>query len=330
MKRPLAAMARRAVARPGSGAALSLGSGARVGLGLGVGLGVGSGLGPLNLGAGVPARCEAAEAEAEAKAVNKRVDLVGAAQAGIQGVKDTTGLPWWASIIATTAVVRTVTLPLLPVAAHAAANLAQSMPAFTKLNSLFYQEMRQVRLSTAAASAKGLERAQKLNLYIDGFSKITRLYKVSFARLLLAPAAQIGALGLFIFAMRRSVGADREGGDERPTSPLSNPVDDPRHGLSPGLAPDAEPRPPPAAGTLPGMGTGGVLWFRDLTQPDESLRLPVAALALSYTNLELSFAGAAADVAWLKVLRDYLQLGLIFAGPTVATLPSGVFVYWIS
>eukprot|EP00968_Pinguiococcus_pyrenoidosus_P012655 scaffold1130_cov195-Pinguiococcus_pyrenoidosus.AAC.16 len=44
----------------------------------------------------------------------------------------------------------------------------------------------------------------------------------------------------------------------------------------------------------------------------------------------MSFGAAAGEVLFLKYLKDFLQVGLIFVGPSVCTLPSGVFMYWIT
>eukprot|EP00968_Pinguiococcus_pyrenoidosus_P012656 scaffold1130_cov195-Pinguiococcus_pyrenoidosus.AAC.17 len=78
-------------------------------------------------------------------------------------------------------------------------------------------------------------------------------------------------------AMRRSVGAGAQG--ERPASSAEG-IEDGKGKASAGqrILPE---------GTLPGMETGGILWFEDLTKEDESLRLPVAALVLTYVNLEV-------------------------------------------
>ncbi len=66
------------------------------------------------------------------------------------------------------------------------------------------------------------------------------------------------------------------------------------------------------------------------TQPDPLLLLPLACLSSTYLNLELGFAKLHESQKILRFLKDNLQLLLILGAPVSSTLPSGVFVYWLT
>ena len=75
------------------------------------------------------------------------------------------------------------------------------------------------------------------------------------------------------------------------------------------------------------MCQGGILWFVDLTVKDPTFALPLTALCLTYTGLELAFAGGKTPTALF--FKDFAQSLVILTLPFVAVLPAGVFCYWI-
>ncbi|CAM9519324.1 unnamed protein product [Ectocarpus sp. 4 AP-2014] len=80
-------------------------------------------------------------------------------------------------------------------------------------------------------------------------------------------------------------------------------------------------------GTVPGLDTGGILWFVDLTVPDSSLMLPIIGTLCTYTSLEIvKMKGA---TGWMKFFQDGMQTFIILMLPWVSTFPQGVFMYWI-
>ncbi len=81
---------------------------------------------------------------------------------------------------------------------------------------------------------------------------------------------------------------------------------------------------------VPGLDSGGLAWFEDLTEPDPLLVLPAVCLASTYMNLELGFARLHESQTVLRFLKDNLQLFLILGAPVSSTLPAGVFVYWFT
>jgi YidC/Oxa1 family membrane protein insertase len=75
------------------------------------------------------------------------------------------------------------------------------------------------------------------------------------------------------------------------------------------------------------LSYGGTLWFENLTQPDATMILPLAAIGLTYTNLQVSL-GNAPQGSWMYWLKDIGQVLLILGLPLTSGLPQGVFVYW--
>ena len=72
-----------------------------------------------------------------------------------------------------------------------------------------------------------------------------------------------------------------------------------------------------------------MLWFEDLTLPDETLALPVLAIGLTYANLQTSL-GKAAPGTVIHWLKDTGQVLLIAGMPLTTALPQGIFLYWIT
>lgn len=79
-----------------------------------------------------------------------------------------------------------------------------------------------------------------------------------------------------------------------------------------------------------GLEHGGPMWFIDLTTKDPSFVLPLTAIGLSYSAIELAFTSTAGGAARLTLLiKDTLQTLLFLSIPLVLPLPAGVFFYWI-
>ena len=83
--------------------------------------------------------------------------------------------------------------------------------------------------------------------------------------------------------------------------------------------------------------TGGALWFLDLTVPDPTYALPLAALGISYLSLEVIFSGGrsgrptSGGSALLgtrigTTIQSGLQMALIAGVPLLADLPAGLFL----
>lgn len=72
---------------------------------------------------------------------------------------------------------------------------------------------------------------------------------------------------------------------------------------------------------------GGALWFNDLFMKDRTFVLPLSAVTLSYTALELGLQAKAGT--FFYKLKDFFQSILLLSIPMLTGLPSGVFCYWI-
>lgn len=79
--------------------------------------------------------------------------------------------------------------------------------------------------------------------------------------------------------------------------------------------------------TVPGLDTGGMLWFVDLTVSDSSLMLPIIGTVCTYAGLELAKMKGA--TGWIKFFQDGMQTVIIMMLPWISTFPQGVFMYWI-
>ncbi|CAM9300587.1 unnamed protein product, partial [Discosporangium mesarthrocarpum] len=82
------------------------------------------------------------------------------------------------------------------------------------------------------------------------------------------------------------------------------------------------------SGEVAGLGEGGVLWFSDLTTSDSTGVLPFLAVGCTYLSTEISFGSNLEG--WRKTLKDVCQTIVVGCLPLVATLPQGVFMYWIT
>lgn len=76
------------------------------------------------------------------------------------------------------------------------------------------------------------------------------------------------------------------------------------------------------------MTVGGMSWFPDITVIDRTYILPSAAIGATYYSLEISLRDKF-EMYGLHVWFSRIQELLILSLPFVATLPAGVFCYWI-
>ena len=80
-------------------------------------------------------------------------------------------------------------------------------------------------------------------------------------------------------------------------------------------------------GYFPGMETGGMMWFEDLTAADSTLILPIinAASFLVMVELGADGMGTGSQTETFKWVMRGLALGMT---PLTMHLPTGLFVYW--
>ncbi|RLN47125.1 hypothetical protein BBJ29_008462 [Phytophthora kernoviae] len=80
------------------------------------------------------------------------------------------------------------------------------------------------------------------------------------------------------------------------------------------------------SGNYAGFETGGLLFWKNLMETDSTFVLPILAATSTYSNLELSIRTKSGF--WTQILQVG-QYGSIFAIPFLASLPQGVFFYWL-
>ncbi|KAI9261510.1 60Kd inner membrane protein-domain-containing protein [Phascolomyces articulosus] len=80
---------------------------------------------------------------------------------------------------------------------------------------------------------------------------------------------------------------------------------------------------------VPGLQTGGLGWFTDLTAQDPYYVLPVASAAGVMAILEAGTEVGAANPQ-SKTMKNFFRGMAVVMIPFTAWMPSGVFVYWIT
>ena len=75
-------------------------------------------------------------------------------------------------------------------------------------------------------------------------------------------------------------------------------------------------------------GSGGIWWFHDLSSMDPTFMLPVLSAATWLLTIELGAAEARTEL--MRSFRSTMRFTAAVMVPVTASLPSGVFVYWIT
>ncbi|KAL4130357.1 hypothetical protein PRIC2_006358 [Phytophthora ramorum] len=80
------------------------------------------------------------------------------------------------------------------------------------------------------------------------------------------------------------------------------------------------------SGNFSGFDTGGLLFWKNLVETDSTFILPILAATSTYGSLELSMRTKSG--LWTDLLQIG-QYGSLLAIPWLATLPQGIFFYWL-
>ena len=145
-----------------------------------------------------------------------------------------------------------------------------------------------VQKATPAATTNIQVRMEAYQIYVQGMRSVLNKYRISLLSMFGGTLIQIPTFITFVLTMRRMI-------------------------RDPVLAND--------------LSTGGTLWFENLTLPDSTMMLPLAAIGLTYVNLQVSLGNAPKGSMFL-LLKDVGQVLLILGLPLTSGLPQGVFVYW--
>jgi len=201
----------------------------------------------------------------------------------LETMQDTTGLPWWASIVVSTLAFRVALLPIVRYQAHALGRLAKAGPLLMVLNQAISKRLDGIRPGDVKATTAACK------TYASGVNAALKVHHVGLLAAVASPLVQLPVFITFALANRRMIDTH-----------------------------------------VPGLETGGLAWFEDLTEADPLLILPALCLGSTYMNLELGFARLHESQTILRFLKDNLQLLLILGAPVSSTLPAGVFVYWFT
>lgn len=205
-----------------------------------------------------------------------------AIQSVMQTAHTTYGLPWWATIAASTIFVRTSLFPLVKYQILASRKLSAAIPEIS-----FLFQLTRNRLATIPLR-NNPQRMEVLNTFVKGMRATFILHEVSFAEILLYPLVNLSIFVTFVYSVRDMVINGHNNLD---------------------------------------LDEGGLWWFKDLSDKDRSYALPLLALAISYSGIELSLGGKIGKI--LLTLKDIFQSLILISMPFVSSLPTGVFCYWI-
>ena len=206
------------------------------------------------------------------------------------------GCPWWASIVATTVVLRTVlTLPIAAVQEARTRRLAA------------VRDMVLAWQATVAAKAgrTGRAEAQSFSVFRRLAEKETRTkiaalmrhHRCSPRTTFLLPWVQAPLFVAMSLTLRAMAGA-----------PLPFNIIDP-------------------SDPIPGLSDGGVAWLLDLTVPDHSLVLPYIVGMGHFLNIELNALAMPLDAKG-RMLKNIFRGIAIISVPVAASIPAAVSLYW--
>ena len=224
--------------------------------------------------------------------------LSGYLQDSIYSLHSLTGIPWWASIVSSSFIIRIATLPLLKWQINSSSKFKNASQDFQNLNYSLRKRINQIYEKSQNEKKKSvinsymLSRSfpdiiHALSSYIKGVKACFILHDISLAPILIPPSVNIFVFATFTYSVRLMLFGD--------------------------LSPEFE--------------KGGIFWFVNLTSKDPTFLLPVISLGLSYQSLQLSMNTQ--SITFIAKLKDFFQSTLILAFPFIMRAPSGIFCYWI-
>jgi YidC/Oxa1 family membrane protein insertase len=218
--------------------------------------------------------------------------LLGAVQDALQALHDTTGLPWWATLVTATLCVRSSLLPLALYQMRASARFGGAMPYMLQVKDALQRRFKELDAAAPSGTAGVAVKAEQLRQARRGLQLTWRKFDCHPAKLFLTPVVHFPVFITYVFAVRDMI----RGGEE---------------------------------GAAPGLAAEGALWFPDLTVMDGTYVLPALAIGLTYVNLEQSLGGGPKS-GWLYKCKNALQTAMLLLGVFTSQLPAGVFMYWVT
>jgi YidC/Oxa1 family membrane protein insertase len=212
----------------------------------------------------------------------------------ISSLQSTTGLPFYASIAATTILVRTTMLPISRYQVVSTEKLAVTLRDINALVDLFSKHVKK-RKETEQISYTSLLKDESLNL-VHGVNAIIDIRETPIKGVLVPLFVNIGVFATFIFSVRVMIS------DPNYSQVLIN---------------------------------GGTSFFSNLTVPDRTNYLPLAAALVNYASIDKLFPSSKthlnsnSEPSEGQGLKDFFQSIIVLSLPIMVTFPSGVFMYWI-
>ncbi|KAJ1627840.1 60Kd inner membrane protein-domain-containing protein [Pavlovales sp. CCMP2436] len=267
---------------------------------------------------------EAAGLSGEPLALAASVDWgpVAAVHSALVSLHDVSGMPWWATLVAGTLVVRALVLPAVVYQQRQAARLVHLRPL----------------LRAVADTCKHIESVpRRQSAMWSGMWRVCVQQGVHPASLLAAPLVQLPVFVTCILAVRRLMTTTQA--DIAAAAGVAAGMD--TAAAAGGAVEEGVAAGPASLGAA--LADGGALWFCDLTVADPLSVLPILTVGSFLLTTELAASRPAADGAgsapaqekspagrafdWLR--RRLQDMGVI-ALPAMAQFPAGLFLYWLT
>nr|XP_056713834.1 cytochrome c oxidase assembly protein COX18, mitochondrial [Euleptes europaea] len=219
------------------------------------------------------------------------------AEAGLAGLQAASGLPWWASVVAASALLRTgLTLPLAAQQARVLAKLENLQPELGGLARRLRQEV------SACAQQRGWSEAAARFHFKKNLKRIvSELYvrdnchpfKASLLIWIQVPVWVFVSIALRNFSIGRAASAT-------------------------GFLIQKQ------------LSMGGTLWFMDLTAPDHTLILPITLGLLNLLIVEIFVLQKTRLSRFQKYTTHFFRGMSVLMVPIAASVPSAMALYWVS
>ncbi|XP_048367021.1 cytochrome c oxidase assembly protein COX18, mitochondrial [Sphaerodactylus townsendi] len=218
------------------------------------------------------------------------------AEAGLAGLQAASGLPWWATVVAAAALLRTgLTLPLSAQQGRVLAKLENLQPEIHGL-------ARRLRLEVSAAAQQrgwsprtaGCCFRRRLRGLVAALYVRENCHPAKASLLLWV---QLPAWALVSLALRDLAGTAH-----------------PQHGFL----------------IREQLSVGGALWFMDLTAPDHTLILPIMLGLLNLLIVEIFVLQKTRLSRFQKYTTHFFRGLSVLMVPVAATVPSAMSLYWVS
>jgi YidC/Oxa1 family membrane protein insertase len=134
-----------------------------------------------------------------------RREIISIVQQGLTDFHALSGLPWWATISASTILVKSALLPLVRLQIMASQRLGNAMPEINDLRMLLTKSLSEKSANTST------EKSEALKSFFQGASAILTIHNASFVPLLVYPILNVSVFVTFVISMRGMFDHDTTG-----------------------------------------------------------------------------------------------------------------------